>query len=138
MRRDPFPAAFELTLVEEPQTGRQVGDDGRGFMHGPLERGGCPWLVMILHEARELPLIVEPGVEMFPHRPGVTVAEPIVQPLVVGVVETLLQHGPLTVPVDLRHEAEAWDLLAHASDRVRPEQWRTAAPGSFEDVWQHQ
>jgi hypothetical protein len=42
------------------------------------------------------------------------------------------------VPIDLRHEAEARNPLAHASGRVRPEEWRAAAPGSFEDVWQHQ
>ena len=114
VRRNALPAAFELTLVEEAQTGRQVGDDGRGFVHRAFEGRGRPRLVMVLHEARELRLVVEPGVEMLPHRPGVTVAEPIVQPLVVGVVETLLLHGPFKIPIDLRHEAEARNLLAHA------------------------
>ena len=77
VRRNALPAALELTLVKEAQTGRQVGDDGRGFVHGARECGGRPRLVMILHEARELPLVVEPGVEMLPHRPGVTLAQPI-------------------------------------------------------------
>ncbi len=124
--------------MKEAQTGGQVGDDGRGFVHGARESGGRPWLVMILHEVRELRLVVEPGVEMLPHRPGVTLAEPIVQSLVVGVVETLVLHGRFKVPIDLRHEAEARNALAHAPDRVRPEEWRTAAPGPFENLWQHQ
>ena len=93
---------------------------------------------MVLHEAGELALVIEPGVEMLAHRPGMTLAEPIVEPLVVGVVETLVLQRPFQVPIDLRHEAEAGNPLTHASGRVRPEEWGTAAPGSFEDFWQDQ
>ena len=124
--------------MKEPQTGRQVGDDRGCFQFGGRERGGGAGLVMVLHEARELVLEVETGLKMAPHRPGVTLAEPIVEPLVVGVVEPLLQHGPFEVPIDLGHEAEARNPLAHAPGRVRPEEWRTAAPRSFKDVRQDQ
>ena len=59
---------------------------------------------MILHEARELALVVEAGVEMLPRRSRVAVAEPVVQPLVVAVVESLLHQWPFQVPVGLGQE----------------------------------
>ena len=80
-----------------------------------------PGLVIILHEPRELALVIEACVEMLPRRSRVTLAQPIVQSLVVGVVEPLLLHGPFEVPVDLRHEAESRNRLAYAPDRARPE-----------------
>src|SRR5262245_27717731 len=101
MRRNALPPALELTLVKEAQSGRQVRDDGRGLVHGAREGRRRARLVVILHEARELALVVEPGVEMLPDGPGMAVAEPIVQPLVVGEVETLMLHGPLEIPIDL-------------------------------------
>src|SRR5436190_22633174 len=78
VRRNALPATFELTLMEEPQPGRQVGDDGSRFVHAGRECGGCTRFVMILHEPRELALEVEPGVEMLPHRSRVTLAQSIV------------------------------------------------------------
>src|SRR6188474_1522809 len=95
-------------------------------------------LVMILHEARELVLVVESGVKVLPYRLRLTIAKPIVQSFVVRVVEPLLLHGPLEVPIDFRDKAEARNSLADMPDRVRPEQRRTSAPGSFKDVWQYQ
>ena len=35
VRRNALAAAFELTLVEEPQPGRQIGDDGSRLVHRP-------------------------------------------------------------------------------------------------------
>src|SRR6188474_177204 len=128
MWRNALPATFELTLMEEPQPGRQVGDDRRRLVHRRREGCGRPRFVMILHEARELALVVEPGVKMLPHRARVTVAQPIVQSLVVRVVESLLLHRPFEVPIHLRHEAEVWSALAHTSDRIWPEEWRSPAP----------
>ena len=60
--------------------------------------GGRPWLVVILHEAGKLALVVEPGVEVLANGPCVSLAEPIVEPLVVGVVEALLQHASIRGP----------------------------------------
>ena len=59
--------------------------------------------------------------EVLAHRPGVPFAKPVVEPLVVGVVEALLLQRPFQIPIDLGHEAEARDALAHALDRLRPE-----------------
>src|SRR5688572_2496056 len=112
MRRYALPAAFELTLVEEAQPGRQVGDDRRRLVHPSHESRSRPRLVMILHEARELVLVVEPGVKMLPDWPRATIAQSIVQSLVVRVIEPLLLHGPFEVPIHLRHEAEAWNAVA--------------------------
>ena len=104
MGRDACPAPLELSLVKETQTGGQEREDCRGFMHVRRERGRRPRLVVVFHEAGQLVLIVEPGVEMLAHRPGVPLAEAVVEPFVVGVVESLLLHRPFPIPVDLGHE----------------------------------
>src|SRR5258708_14539535 len=76
--------------------------------------------------------------EVVPHWPRLPRAETVVQALVIGVVEALLQHDPFEVPVDLGHEAEAWSLRAYALDRLRPERRRRKTPGSLEDFGQHE
>ena len=95
-----------------------------------------PGLVVVLEESGELALIVEPGVQVLAHRLRVSLAQAIVEPLVVGVIEPLLQHRPFQVPVHLGHEAEARHPLPHSPGRLRPEQWRPAPPGPLEDVGQ--
>ena len=69
------------------------------------EVGRGPRLVVVLEEAREVVLVVEIGPQVLAHRPRVPVAQAVVEPLVVGVVEALLLQRPLEVPVDLGHEA---------------------------------
>ena len=64
--------------------------------------------------------------------------EAIVEPFIVGVVEALLLERPFQVPVDLGHEEEAGNTFAHPLGRRRPEERRTLAPGSFEDLGQDQ
>ena len=64
----------------------------------------------------------------------VSLDEPVVQPLVVGVVEALLLQVPLQIPVDLGHEQEAGMLFLDARDGVGPEGLSLDAPGAFEDV----
>ena len=53
-----------------------------------------PGLVVVFREPGELVLVVEPGVEVLAHRPRVALAPAVVEPLVVGVVEALLQQRP--------------------------------------------
>ena len=65
-----------------------------------------------------------------------SLAQAVVEPLVVRVVEALLQHRPLEVPVDLGHEAESRRARPNALGHPRPEQRRPAAPGPLEDVGQ--
>ena len=100
--------------------------------------GGGPRLVVVFQEAGELVLIVEPGVKMLAHGPGVAVAQAVVEPLVVGVVEALLLQRPFQVPIDLGHEAEAGMALADLLRRRRPEERRSLAPGALEHVGQHE
>jgi hypothetical protein len=89
-------------------------------------------------EAGQLVLVVEPGVKMLAHGPRVPFAEAVVQPLVVGVVESLLLQRPLQVPVDLGHETEIGGALPHPRDRSRPEERCLETPGPLEYVGQHQ
>ena len=75
---------------------------------------------------------------MLAHRPGVLLAQAVVQPLVVGVVEALLLQRPFHVPVDLGHETGSRDACSRtarspAARRVGPD-----APGAFEHVGQDQ
>ena len=138
MGRDPCPAPLELSLVKETQTGGQERDDSGRLVHVRRERRRRPRLVVVFHEAGQLVLIVEPGVEMLAHRPGVALAEAVVQAFVVGVIESLLLHRPFAIPVDLRHELEVRMVPPHGLDGLRPERLRPDAPRAFEDVGQDQ
>ena len=131
-----FVAALELSLLEEAQARRQVRDDGRRLVDAGRERRRGPRLVVVLQEAGQPVLVIEPGQEVLAHRPGVPLAQAVVQPLVVGVVEPLLLQRPFEVPVDLGHEAEVGDLLPHAPGRLRPERLGADAPGPLEDLGQ--
>jgi len=66
---------------------------------------------VVLHEPREPILVVETRPQVLAHEPRVSLAQPVVEALVVGVVEALLHHRRLGVPVD---------------------------PGAFEDLRQNQ
>ena len=136
VRRDALHAALELSLVKEAQARRQEGDDGGGFVAAGREGCRRPRLVVVLQEPGEPVLIVEAGVEVLAHRPRVPLAEPVVQPLVVGVVEALLQHRPFEVPVDLGHEAEARDAARGPAPSHRARTAGRDAPGALEDVRQ--
>jgi hypothetical protein len=133
---DPLPSCLELALMEEAQPRRQVGDDGRRLVRTRRERSGRPRFVVVLQEAGQPALVVEPCVEMLAHRPRLAAAEAVVEAFVVRVVEPLLLQLPLEVPVDLGHEAEARHPLPHPPRRIGPEGRRPAAPGPLEDVGQ--
>ena len=138
MGRDPFLPSLELSLMEESQARRQERDDRGGLVDFRGKRRRGPRLVVVLQEAGQLVLVIQARVEMLAHRPGMAVAEAVVEPLVVGVIEALLLERPFQVPVDLGHEEEAGNALAHALGRRRPEERRTLAPGSLEHVRQDQ
>src|SRR5262249_25943355 len=102
MRGNAFLTPLELTLVEETQPWGQERDDGRGFMNSWRKRGGRPRLVVIFQKAGQLVLVIEPGVEMLTHRPGMSIAQAVVEPFVICVIEPLLLQPPFHVPLDLR------------------------------------
>ena len=117
--------------------GDRIRDDGRGLVHAGREGRGGPGLVVVLQEPGELVLVVEPGVQVLAHRPRVSLAQAVVEPLVVGVVEPLLLHRPFQVPVDLGHEAGSSGRRSRTRcGRLGPEQRRPAAPGPLEDLRQ--
>ena len=65
---------------------------------------------------------------------GVTLAQAIVQPFVVGIVEALLLERPFQVPVDFGPEEKARKSLPHALGRSGPEERSTLVPGPLKDV----
>ena len=81
---------------------------------------------------------IEPGVEMLAHRPGVTLAQPIVEPFIVGVIESLLLHRPFPVPVDFGHELEVRMFASYRLGGLGPEEISVDAPRAFEHVGQDQ
>ena len=76
---------------------------------------------MILDESRGAALVLGIGQQVTAHGRAIPGAQPIVQTLVVGVVEPLLLEGPLEIPVGLGHEDELGPPLTHARDGRRPE-----------------
>src|SRR5262245_65184887 len=100
------------------------------------ERRRRPWLVVVFQKARQPILVLQPGVEMLTHRPGLTIAQAIVQPFVIRVIESLLLQRPFQVPVDLGHEAEVRHPLPYSLRRLWPERRRREATGPFDDLRQ--
>src|SRR5689334_160539 len=95
-----YPRPLELTLVEEAQTGRQKGNDRCRPMLRPRKRGCSARLVVVFEKTRKLVLIVKPRQKMLANRARIAFLQPIVQPLVVAIGETLLLQGPFEVPID--------------------------------------
>ena len=114
--------------MEESQSGRQVRDDGRRFVNVRRKRGRRSRLVVVLQEPSQLVLVIQPGSEVLADRAGVLLAQPVVQPLVVRVIETLLLHRPFEIPIDLGQKLKLRVLPSHGLGRLRPEGFRTEAP----------
>ena len=102
--RDPRAPAVELAVVVEPRA-RQRGhhDRRRARLPGPEGRRRAR-LVVVLDEAHQPLLVGRVGLQVPAHRLGGLVDEPVVEPLVVAVVEALLLERPLHVPVRLGDE----------------------------------
>src|SRR5437879_2278964 len=94
MGRDEFPVPLELSLMEEAQPGGQIGDDRRCLMNLWRECCRSPRLVVVFRKAGQLVLVIRPGLEVLPDRPGLPLSETVVKPFVVGVIEPLLLQRP--------------------------------------------
>ena len=99
--RWPDAAAVELPLVPQGRAGqRRYGHRG-----GPLElcrQPPChPWFVVVLEESNQPRLVAEVSVEVIAHAGNVTRAEPVVEPLVVTPVQSLVEQVPFQVSVGL-------------------------------------
>ena len=138
MRGQAHPGTLGLALLEEAKARGEEGDDGGGLVLGPGEGGRSPRLVMVLQKAGQLVLIVEAGEEMTPDLRRIGMAQPVIEPLVVAIVEALVLQRPFEVPIDLRHESEAGVGLADRGDRLGPERLRRQAPGAVEHLGQQQ
>ena len=85
------------------------------------ERGGGARLVVVLDEAQQPLLVGRVAGQVAAHGVGALVDQPVVEALVVAVVEALLLERPLHVPVGLGDEHEVRAARLDAADHVRPE-----------------
>ena len=76
---------------------------------------------MVLSEAHHVPLVSQISAQVLANRPRRPLDQPVVQPLVVGVVEALGQQFPFHVPIDLGQEQEIGVLLLDSGDDHLPE-----------------
>ncbi len=56
VRGDAREAPVQLPVMEEPETRRQKGDDGRGLVDPRGEGGRCPGLVVVFQKASQFVL----------------------------------------------------------------------------------
>src|SRR6516162_8034046 len=138
MGRNAFASPLGLSLVKEPQSWRQKGNNCRSLMNSQSEGHGCARFVVVFQEAGQFVLIGWVRPEMFADRPGLPAAKAIIESFVVSVIESLLLQGPFEIPIDLSHEAKVRNVLAHLPGRLWPERLRMDAPGSFKDLRQRQ
>src|SRR5215208_7003751 len=122
MGRDALGFSFELSLVKEPQTRRKKCNNSRGLVNFWRKRDRRSWLIVVFQKPGNFVLVIQSGVKMLAHGSGMTLAQPVVQPLVVSVIESLLLHHPFHVPVDLGHEHEVWILPPCGLGGLGPEQ----------------
>ena len=94
-------------------------------------------LVVVLDEAQQLRLVRRVGLQVAAHRRRVLVREPVVEPLVVAVVEALLLQRVLHVPVGLGDEdqvvvrsprARTPSPAARGARCARRPRWSSASP----------
>ena len=118
--RKPYPSALELPFVEELGAGE--GEQGHRGGTSLLCRKGrrCAGLVVILQETDEPVLVGHVGQQVQPHALGVAVLHPIVELLVVTVVESLLLERPFQIPIGLGQEPELRVARPHCRDKRRP------------------
>jgi hypothetical protein len=96
--RQPHPPALELALVPQGRA-RKSGDRDRGrSLPRRIERGGGPALVVVLEEPDQASLVRDVRFEVTPNRLRAGVEQPVVEPLVITVVEPELLEVPLEVP----------------------------------------
>src|SRR5579872_7243219 len=93
---------------------------------------------MIFHKPREFDLIIKSRMEMLAHRPGLTLPQAVIEPLVISVVEPRLLEGPFQVPINLGHKTKARNPFAHQPDGERPEWQRLFAPSTLKHLGKNQ
>ena len=82
-------------------------DHGRSAVDIRCESCRGAWLVVVLQEAGRSILEVKTGHQVFTNRMRLAEHQPVVQPLIVGVIEALLLESPFQIPVDFSQEEEA-------------------------------
>src|SRR3954451_8884118 len=107
-------------------------------MRRKREDGGSSRLVMIFEKSRGLALILQIGPKVVAHRACMGLAKPVIKPLVVGVIETLLLERPLEIPIDLCHEQKVRRVGTNSCDGFGPEWSWPEPPRSFENIGQDQ
>ncbi len=90
MGRDSLLTTLELPLVDETQPWSEKRDYSCGLMNVGSERRSRPRFVVILQESGQFGLVIESRVKMLADRLGMPFSQAIVEPFVVGVVESLL------------------------------------------------
>src|SRR4051812_6507688 len=99
--------------MKETQPGGKKSQHCGRFMDGGRKGRGRAWLVVVFQKTRQFVLVVQPGQEVLANRTSMALAKAVVQPFVVGVIESLLLQGPFQVPVNFGHEDKTWRLLSH-------------------------
>ena len=116
------PGVLRAALRERSRRpGTRNDDHGGGPVNVRRKDGGGARLVVILQKVQRSIAERRRGPEVLAHgarRPG---AQPVVEPLVIGEVETLLLQRPLEVPVNLGDEEELRVPPTNAGDGLGPE-----------------
>src|SRR5205823_3469937 len=113
MGRNAFASPLELSLVKEPQSGREEGKNCRSLMHSQSEGGGCARFVVIFQKSGQFVLIGWVSPEVFADQPGLPATKPIIELFVVSVIESLLLQDPFEIPIDLSHETKIRNAVPH-------------------------
>ena len=101
---------LKLAIVKESQARAKEGQYRGGLMHFRCKCLDGPRLVVVFEKARGFVLKLFVCTEMVPHGPGMSVSKSIIESVIVRVVKALLLECPFKIPVNFRHEQEAWPI----------------------------
>jgi len=129
--RQPDRGPLKLALVQQRAT-RQGGDQ-RGGGQLPLRAEGArgALFVVILDETQHVVLIAAIGAQMRHNRAHGLALQPVAKPLVIRIVEALLQQIPFHVPIHFGDEQRVGVMVFDRRDHHRPEFQRGRMAGAF-------
>ena len=134
--------ALWLALVDQTQARQCQSNHSRRLAAFDAQRLGGAALVVVLDETRQMLLIRHIRGQVPSHLQGVAFFQPVVEPLVIRVVKSLLLQVPLEIPVDLGQRDKAGMPCPQVGDRRWPElgarRIEGAAPRPQERVLRHQ
>ena len=117
---EPCMSALKLALVKQHRSRQGHAHDGCCAMFLWRECCGGSGFVMILEKAYQATVVSRITLQMLPYRLDLSMFQPVIQPLIVAIVESLLLQFPFEIPVRFSHKEELPMAPSYGGDQLGP------------------